>query len=91
MVDLHWEAMTRKQLQIASVYARMAHRMAEKDGQPKEVLNVLLEVYDDLFVAMCDASPDFVKAIEENRHNFVGGYEIENIKKYRALAGLSES
>ena len=91
MVNIHWEDMTSKQLKIAIVYARMAHRMAEQDSQPPEVMSILLEIYDELFEAMCAASEDFVTAVAENRHNFVGGYDRENIEKYKSIAGLSES
>lgn len=84
----HYEEMKPKQLRIAITYARMAYSIAEQEQQPKEVMDILIEAYDLMFIAMVDADPSFVEMVKMNHHRYLGGHGKENVSKYRKLAGL---
>ena len=82
------DEMSLNQLKNALVYARVAHSLAETDLQPREVLDVLVAQYDEVFEALAETSPILKDCILENKHKFLGGYERENIEKYKKLAGI---
>ena len=58
------------------------------DQADDEVLELLGDYYDELFVKLAQAQPSFVKAVQTSRHAFLPNYEKDNINKYRLLAGL---
>jgi len=82
------DEMSMNQLMNALVYARVAHSLAETDLQPRAVLDVLVAQYDEVFEALADVSPILKDCILENKHKYLGGYDKENIEKYRKLAGI---
>ena len=82
------EEMTLSQLRNALVYCRAAHALAETELQSKEVLDVLVDQYDEVFEELASVDSILRTAIEKNRHKYLGGYEKENIAKYKAMVGL---
>ena len=78
-------------LRNALVYARMAATAAITSGASQDVIDILIEKYDKLFEALAKRSKVFVEGIKSNRHIYLGGYSIENINKYKSLAGLLDS
>jgi TRAP-type mannitol/chloroaromatic compound transport system substrate-binding protein len=86
--DLPLDEMTEQDLKHALSYARMAYTNAELQGASEEVLQALLEQYDEAFALLADVSASFRDVVKFNRHVYVGGYSESNIAKYKALAGL---
>ena len=82
------DEMSLNQLKNALIYARVAYSLAETDLQSREVLSVLMAEYDKIFETLASVSPILKDCILENKHKFLGGYERENIEKYKKLAGI---
>lgn len=82
------DEMTEAECKNALVYARIAYQMAETNESPKEVLDILLAEYDRIFEHTATISEDFKEFIRGHRHQWLGGYDPENIKKYKKLAGV---
>ena len=87
----HFDELQPKQLRIAITYARMAFSLAEQEEQPREVLDILIDAYDQVFELLAATSEAFLDTIKRNQHRFLGGHSKENVRKYKRLAGLSES
>ena len=82
------EDMTVEQLTYATIYVRMAFERADSyDGAPRDVLDAIIEVYDELFCHLAARSPQFV-------HNYrIGFHKLleqssENVEKYTKLIDL---
>ena len=54
------EDMTVEQLTYAVIYVRMAIRRGQDDDIPAEVMDHLIEIYDEMFCHMAARNPDFV-------------------------------
>ena len=85
------DEMTLTQLKNALVYCRAAHALAETELQPKEVLDVLVAQYDEVFKALASVDEVLHNAVKKNTHKYLGGYDKDNIAKYRAMVGISPS
>jgi len=82
------EDMTVEQLTYATVYVRMAfERACDYDGAPREVLDAILEIYDEMFCHLAARSPEFVRSYRIGAHQFLE-HTPENIAKYTALIDL---
>lgn len=86
--DLPFEDLNETQQKIIFTYAYRAYRTALDDYAEDSVLSKLSNYYDEMFVQLASAQPDFVKAVDNNRHVFLPDYSIENVNKYRVMAGL---
>ena len=88
---VHWEEMGLEDLQIAFAYMYVAVTSAIASGSSKEVVEVLLERYDEMFEHLAASSEDFRETVRSNRHQIVTGLTEESVAKYRKLAGLIDS
>lgn len=85
------DEMSLNQLKNALVYCRAAHALAETELQPKEVLDVLVAQYDEVFEALASVDSTLRDAVKLNKHKYLGGYGKDNIAKYKAMVGLGPS
>jgi hypothetical protein len=85
------EEMPEKILSGYIVYFRLAYKRAKKDEAPQEVLDELMRRYDEVFVVYAAKSQAFRDLLPTGRHEWLGGYTIENKQKYLRLAGLSSA
>lgn len=87
--DFHPDELTPKQAKVYFVIARMAYKYAKAYDMPQEVLDAIVEQYDELFVLALQCDNDLETALIRHTHKYLGGYSSENILKYRRLAGLA--
>ena len=83
------DEMTEQDIKIAMAYVRMAWERAFHDEAPQDVIDFLVNQYDGLFERLAVISEDFKSIIGTSKHRWLGGYDPENIAKYKRLAGLS--
>jgi TRAP-type mannitol/chloroaromatic compound transport system substrate-binding protein len=86
--DVPLDEMNVEDLMNALAYARIAHTRAEQEGASEQVLQALLEQYDEVFATLASVSEKFKDVVRNNQHIYVGGYREDNIKKYKELAGV---
>lgn len=84
------DEMTLKELSLCAVYLRIAYKMAWNDEVERETIDAIIEMYDELFAFRCQVDGMFYKRVALNRMNWLGGFNEENITKYRVLAGMRE-
>ncbi len=77
--------MSEDELRDTITFHFMALRLAGRDGQTTEVLDILIEGYDRAFVALIEASDDFGPAVINGKVQFPLGPKYR--KKYYLLAG----
>ena len=82
--DVHVDEMTDKEITNACVYTRMAYRKAEEDGAPQEVLDVLIEWYDELFCLVAQTNAEFRAIFRRGGHQLLV-QSVEAELKYRKL------
>ena len=82
----HWEEMDVEDLRDVFVYLYASLQRALKDSAPEDVIQIMTETYDEVFVALAQSSDAFRQAVKNNRHIYVTGYTKESIEKYKALA-----
>jgi len=86
---VHYEEMDNEQdLKNCLTYLRIAADSAMKENAPKEVVDLLVSSYDEVFAYMAETVASFRDAVKKNRHHYLGGYSTENVEKYRKLAGI---
>lgn len=82
------EDMTVEQLTYATIYVRMAFDRAKNyDDAPREVLDAILEVYDEMFCHVVARNPEISRRFRK------GGFKLlehnpENVEKYTKLVDL---
>ena len=82
------EDMTVEQLTYATIYVRVAFDTAKNyDDAPREVLDAILEVYDEMFCHLVARDPQISKAFRNGGHTFLE-HTPENIDKYTKLVEL---
>lgn len=86
IVESPWEEMSESDLKNAMVYARIAYETAVADQASSDVLDLLLDQYDQIFAALCEYSDQFREFVLRGGHLYVGGHSPENIQKYQELA-----
>lgn len=89
--DIHWEEMDLNDLQKAFAYMYVAVTTAVAIDSSKEVIELLLEQYDEIFQHLAASSEDFREAVRSHRHQIVTGLTEESVLKYHKLAGLIDS
>lgn len=89
--DIHWEEMNLEDLEKAFAYMYVAVTTAIASNSSKEVVELLLEQYDEMFEHLAASSEDFKEAVRSNRHQIVTGLTEESVLKYHKLAGLIDS
>jgi len=86
--EIPLDEQTEQELRVSITYQRMAIKRAWHDGASEEIVNILLEEYDNTFAHLAAVSESFRDDVEKGRHRVIGGYTRENLDKYRRLAGL---
>ena len=82
------EDMTVEQLTYATIYVRMAFDRAKRyDDAPREVLDAILEVYDEMFCHLVARNPEISENFRKGGHKFLEHSE-ESVAKYTALVDL---
>lgn len=86
--DCHYTEMGLDDLRnfFAMVYG--VTRQAARDGVPDEVLEILLESYDELFEYIASVDSLLPLAVAEGKHQFITGREPWSVEKYKKLAGI---
>ena len=84
----HPDELNAKQAKTYFVLARMAYKYAKEYYMPQEVLDAIVEQYDELFMLVLECDDELSAALVSGTHKYLGGYSDENILKYRQLAGL---
>ena len=82
----HWEEMEEEDLVKLFVYLYTSLKKAIKENAPEDVIRIMTETYDEIFVVLARASNKFRQAVRDDRHVYVTGYTSESIEKYKALA-----
>ena len=86
--EAYLEDMTVEQLTYATIYVRMAFDRAKRyDGAPREVLDAIIEVYDELFCHAVARNPEISQSFRNGGHKLLEHSE-ENIAKYTELVDL---
>lgn len=87
--DVHFDDFENEQdFKNCLTYLRIALEEAVASQAPTEVIEILTQEYDKFFAITAEKVESFREAVKQNRHRPTGGYEKENIEKYRRLAGI---
>ena len=89
--DLHWEEMDLDDLEKAFAYMYVAVSQAIASRSSRDVIDLLIAQYDEMFEHLAASSEDFREAVRSNRHQLVTGVSDESFLKYHKLAGLIDS
>ena len=82
------EDMTVEQLTYAAIYVRMAFDRAKRyDDAPREVLDAIIEIYDELFCHVVARNPEVSQSFRKGGHKYLE-HSPENIEKYTNLVDL---
>lgn len=82
------ENMTVEQLTYATIYVRMAFDRAKRyDDAPREVLDAIIEIYDELFCHVVARDPEVSEVFSKGGHKLLE-HTPENIEKYTKLVEL---
>ena len=82
------EDMTVEQLTYATIYVRMAFDRAKGyDDAPREVLDAIIEIYDELFCHLIARNPEISVSFRKGVHRYLE-HSPENIAKYTELVDL---
>ena len=82
------EDMTVEQLTYATIYVRMAFDRAKRyDSAPREVLDAIIEIYDEMFCHLVARDPEISKVFFRGGHKLLEQSD-ENVEKYTKLVQL---
>jgi hypothetical protein len=83
------EEMSEEDLMYCLAYCRIAVEKAINGDSPgEEVVAMLLSEFDRVFEVAVNSIDSFRQAFADNKHRYLGGYDLDNINKYRALANM---
>ncbi len=84
------EEMSEQELLDCLAYCRIAvtRAMGSEEPQDPETVAILLKQFDDVFEIVVNTNEGFREAFIQGHHRYVGGYELDNVNKYRLLANL---
>jgi len=85
--DCHYDEMSEKDLKNLFAYIYSVLKTAIVEGAPQEVIDLLTEYYDEVFVARA-ASDKFKAILKNGRHHYIPDFSPEVVNKYHALAGI---
>jgi hypothetical protein len=87
--DCPIEEMSEEDLMYCLAYCRIAVVKAlEEDSPGEDVLIILLSEFDRVFEVAVNSVDSFRAAFADNKHRYLGGYGLDNVNKYRALANM---
>lgn len=87
--DVHFEEMSMQDLRNALAYSRMAYEAALEQGAADDTLDLLLASHDAVFAALAAVDETFkgrVLGTVPGRIVWLGGYDEDNVAKYKLLA-----
>ena len=84
----HYSEMSEEEMKTLFVYLHIALSNAIRDGAEESVVESITEEYDELFLALLEASDGFREVVKADRHVSPWGYNAKARNKYRALAGM---
>lgn len=84
--DQHYEEMEEEELRNLFVYLRITYFTAARSGASDEVVEVIVQWYDEVFLYLLEALEDFRAAVCDRTHK-----PIIDLKKYYKLAGCTRS
>ena len=84
------DELTLDELRLCGTYLRMAYKMAKNDNASKEVVDLIVAEYDQVFELRARNDGQFYKRIVAGRMSWLGGYSDANINKYKNLSGMRE-
>lgn len=82
------DEMEEEDLRKAISYCYLAYQKAEQEGASDAVLEVLVQEHDKVFQALAEASQRFRNKVQYGKIHWLGGWDPENIAKYKKLAGF---
>lgn len=91
IADCDWREMEDEDLSHLLVYLYGSIKAAVREEANEEVIELLLNEYDEVFSAVAKFSEPLRIAVKNGRHQPVTGINKENIEKYRRLAGVEGS
>lgn len=88
--DASPDEMSEQQLLDCLAYCRIAvtRAMEAESGQDPEVIAILLKQFDEVFEIVVNTNEGFRDTFIQGHHRYVGGYDLDNVNKYRLLANL---
>ena len=75
-----------EELKVANAYTWMALQEAFMEDYSDEVVAILKEDYDAVFLALADASDDFRERVRKNLVQYPGARTAEQVAYYKGLA-----
>lgn len=84
----HYSEMDEENLRNLFTYLWIMVKKALRDGAEEAVIETLVADYDEVFLALVEASDEFKRAVEDGAHHTPFGYEPSAVAKYRNLAGV---
>ncbi len=89
--DCHWEEMQEQDLRNAFTYLYRSVRQAHEEGASDEVMEVLVNEYDEVFTALAEASDRFRAKVLTGGHQPVLGTTREQVDKYKGIVASCRS
>ena len=77
---------TLEELEMANAYTWMALQQAFMEDHDEEVVSMLKEDYDAVFLALADASEGFRESVRKNLVQYPGPRTKEQVAYYKKLA-----
>ena len=89
LFELHPDELSLKELGDVLVLSRLAFKAAVTTNARDSVKKAILAYHDEIFVRYCEYVPSFKKSLRDGTHEYLGGMERANQRKYWDLAGLN--
>lgn len=89
LFEMHPDDLSLKELGDVLVLSRLAFKEAVKTNARESVQKAILAYHDEIFVLYCEYVPSFKRSLRAGNHEYLGGMERANQKKYWNLAGLN--
>lgn len=86
--DVPFEELSKEDQLVAFTYIYSAYKAALIDEIDSDAIATLMKDYDDMFMKLVKAQPDFAERVGQNRHRFLPDYTAGTVNKYRMMAGL---
>ena len=83
-----YDELDEQDLRNALTYLHIAIGNALEHGASDEVVEILVEEYDEAFQVLAEGCDSFREAVFSGRHFPATGTDKESVKKYKRLAGL---
>ena len=86
LLDMHYEEMELQEVQDLLVYLRIAYYRASRDTEDEELVSVITEWHDEVFLYLLDAMDGFREMVCSRIHKPIGDWN-----KYHRLAGCTSA